>query len=53
MQDENEYLLRSDTEPHIRQRADPNKIKHFVDWLVESDTLVSGIVIIRATLFAS
>jgi hypothetical protein len=42
MQDENEYLLRSDTESHIRQRADPNNIKHFVTWLVESDTPVSG-----------
>lgn len=42
MQAENDYMLRSETEPHIRQRADPNKIKHFVTWLVESDTLVSG-----------
>ena len=44
MQDENEYMLKSEKEPAIRQRADPNKIKHFVSWLVESNTLVSGIV---------
>ena len=51
MQDENEYMLRSETEPHIRQRADPNTIKHFVNWLVESDTLVSGTVTFRAIWF--
>ncbi|CAF3041703.1 unnamed protein product [Rotaria sp. Silwood2] len=40
--DDEEYLLNKDQEPVIRQRADPEKIKHFVSWLVESNTLVSG-----------
>ena len=40
--DEQEYLLKRDSEPSVRQRADPEKIKHFVSWLVESNTLVSG-----------
>lgn len=42
MQDEQQYFLKRDAEPLIRQRADPEKIKHFVNWLVESNTLVSG-----------
>jgi hypothetical protein len=42
MHDEQEYFLKRDSEPLIRQRADPEKIKHFVNWLVESNTLVSG-----------
>lgn len=43
MRDDNEYMLNIEKEPIIRQRADPNTIKHFVRWLVESNTLVSGI----------
>ena len=42
MQDESDYMLKFEKEPQIRQRADPNQIKHFVIWLVESNTLVSG-----------
>lgn len=42
MHDDKEYLLGKDQEPVIRQRADPEKIKHFISWLVESNTLVSG-----------
>ena len=42
MHDEQEYMLKRDSEPSIRQRADPEKIKNFVNWLVESNTLVSG-----------
>ena len=42
MQDESEYMLKSEKELQIRQRADPNKIKRFVSWLVETNTLVSG-----------
>ena len=42
MQGESEYMVKSEKEPQIRQRADPSKIKHFVSWLVESNTLVSG-----------
>ena len=42
LQMDNERLLASDKEPAIRQRADPNKIRHFVSWLVESNTLISG-----------
>ena len=42
MHDDEEYLLNRGTEPSIRQRADPERIKHFVSWLVESNTLVSG-----------
>ena len=43
MQDEQEYMLKRDNVPAIRQRADPEQIKHFVNWLVESNTLVSGL----------
>jgi hypothetical protein len=42
MYDGQKSMLKQDTEPSIRQRADPEKIKHFVNWLVESNTLVSG-----------
>ena len=42
MHDDEQYILNRDQEPAIRQRADPEKIKHFVSWLVESNTLVSG-----------
>ncbi|CAF3373711.1 unnamed protein product [Rotaria sp. Silwood2] len=42
MYDEQQYILTRNSEPSIRQRADPEKIKHFVNWLVESNTLVSG-----------
>ena len=42
MHDDKEYLLNREEEPSIRQRADPVKINHFVIWLVESNTLVSG-----------
>ena len=44
MQDENDYALKSENETSIRQRADPNKIKHFVSWLVDSNTLVLGML---------
>lgn len=50
MHDENEYMLNRDKEPAIRERADPDKIRHFVSWLVESNTLVSGsLFILRST----
>ena len=42
MQDDNESFLQSEKQSTTRQRADPEKIKHFVSWLVESNTLVSG-----------
>ena len=42
MYDDEEYILNRDQKPTIRQRADPEKIKHFVSWLVESNTPVSG-----------
>ena len=42
MRDDEEYLLNKDQEVNIRQRADPEQIKHFISWLVESNTLVSG-----------
>lgn len=45
MHDDEEYLLNGNQEPAIRQRADPEKIKHFISWLVESNTLVSGRVL--------
>ena len=44
MQDENDYALKSENETSIRQRADPNKIQHFVSWLVDSNTLVLGML---------
>ena len=50
IQDDSEYMLKSEKEPQIRQRADPNKIKHFVSWLVDSNTLVSGKVDSKAHL---
>jgi len=36
------YFMETVSTSCIRQRADPGMIKHFVNWLVESDTLVSG-----------
>lgn len=36
------YLMETVSKPCIRQRADPEMVKHFVNWLVESNTLVSG-----------
>jgi hypothetical protein len=42
MHDDEKYLSNQDLEPIIRQRADPEKIKHFASWLVESNTLASG-----------
>ena len=42
MHDDKEYLLNREEETPIRKRADPVKIKHFVSWLVECNTLVSG-----------
>lgn len=42
MRDQHDYLLQRDSEPAVRQRADPTAIRHFVNWLVESNTLVSG-----------
>ncbi|CAF4225837.1 unnamed protein product [Rotaria magnacalcarata] len=42
MYDDEKYILNRDQELTLRQRADPEKIKHFVTWLVESNTLVSG-----------
>jgi hypothetical protein len=45
MRDDVQYMLNRNKEPSIRQRADPEKVKHFVSWLVESNTLVSGRVI--------
>ena len=42
MQDDNQFFLQPEKEPIIRQCADSEKIKHFVSWLVESNTLVSG-----------
>ena len=41
MHDKQKYMLKREIESAIRQRADPEKIKHFVNWLVESNTLVS------------
>ncbi|CAF2059693.1 unnamed protein product [Rotaria magnacalcarata] len=42
MYDDEKYILNRDQELTLRQRADPEKIRHFVTWLVESNTLVSG-----------
>ena len=44
MQDEKDYALKSENETSIRQRAAPNKIKHFVSWLVDSNTLMLGML---------
>ena len=44
MQDENDYALKSEHETSIRQRADPNKIKLFVSWFVDSSTLELGML---------
>ena len=43
MHDDEEYMLNKIEEPSTRQRVDPEKVKHFISWLVESNTLVSGI----------
>ena len=42
MHDDKEYLLNREEETFIWKRADPVKIKHFVSWLVEYNTLVSS-----------
>ena len=42
MYDEQQYMLKQESKPTIRQRADPEKIKYFVNWFVESNTPVSG-----------
>ena len=42
MHDDKEYLLNREEETTIRKRVDPVKIKHFVSWLVECNTFVSG-----------
>ena len=42
MYDDEEYMLNRDQEPATRQRTDPENIKYFVSWFVESNTLVSG-----------
>ena len=41
MHDEKEHLLNREKGTPVRKRADPVKIKHFVNWLVECNTLVS------------
>ena len=40
MHDDQEYILNRDQESAIRQRADPEKMKHFISWLLEGNTLV-------------
>ena len=50
IQDDSEYMLKSEKESQIRQSADSNKIKHFVSWLVDSNALVSGKVDSKARL---
>ncbi|CAF5168288.1 unnamed protein product, partial [Rotaria magnacalcarata] len=42
MHDAQQYIFKQNNEQSIRQRADSEKIKHFVNWLVESSALVSG-----------
>ena len=42
MHDTQEYIMKRYNEPSIRQRVDPERIKHFVNWLVESSSLLSG-----------
>ncbi|CAF5046094.1 unnamed protein product [Rotaria magnacalcarata] len=42
MHDAQQYIFKENTEQSIRQRVDSEKIKHFVNWLVESSALVSG-----------
>ena len=42
MYDVQQYIFKEGNEKGIRQRADPEKVKHFVNWLVESNTLISG-----------
>ena len=42
MHDAQEYIMKQYNEPSIRQRIEPEKIKHFVNWLVESSSLLSS-----------
>ena len=42
MYDTQQYIFKEGNEKGIRQRPDPEKIKHFVNWLVENNTLISG-----------
>ncbi|CAF1229890.1 unnamed protein product [Didymodactylos carnosus] len=41
MQEMNDYMLNNEKLPVIRQRIKPEQTKHFIAWLVESNTLVS------------
>ena len=43
MHDDEEYMLNKVEELSTRQGVDPEKVKHFISWLVESNTLASGI----------
>ena len=42
MYDVQQYIFKEGNERDIRHRVDPEKIKHCVNWLVESNTLISG-----------
>ena len=42
MYDVQQYIFKKDNEKDIRQRVDPEKSKYFVNWLVESNTLISS-----------
>ena len=42
MYDAQQHILKEGNEKDIRQRVDPEKIKHFVNWLFESNSLISG-----------
>lgn len=40
--DTERYILKEGNEQDIRQRVDPEKVKYFVDWLIESNALISS-----------
>ena len=44
MRHDQDYYLNREETPSIRQRIDPERIRHFITWLVESNMLVSGII---------
>ena len=53
MYHEQQYLLKRDSEPSIRQQADHEKVKHFVNWLGLSKVTLLSQVIYRTLLITA
>ena len=42
MRDDEDYYFKNEESPAIRQRVDPERVRHFITWLIDSQLLVSG-----------